>query len=88
MTYHLGNKRRNANDKNDFISLTWKISMTFSRELDQKLAVKVSLFEYQKPFFFLHLASVRIELISSTRLFFLREIYKTYNVENSPNLAF
>lgn len=62
--------------------------MTFSRELDQKLVVKVSLFEYQKPFSFLHLASVRIELISSMQLFFLQEIYKTYNVENSPNLGF
>lgn len=62
--------------------------MTFFRELDQKLVVKVSLFKYQKPFFFLYLASVRIELISSMQLFFLREIHKAYNVENSPNLGF
>lgn len=55
--------------------------MTFFRELDQKL-------KYQKPFFFLYLASVRIELISSMQLFFLREIHKAYNVENSPNLGF
>lgn len=60
--------------------------MTFFRELDQKLVVKVSLFKYQKPFFFL--ASVRIELIYSMQLFFLREIHKTYNVKNSPNLGF